>query len=80
MKGILKFDLEDHHDRMEFARCNASLEMALALWEIEQITRSIDDMLDHGEEQGISTGATIEMFKIKIFDALSKLNLDNLIE
>jgi len=80
MKGILEFDLSDRDDRMEFARCNASLEMAMALWQIEQLTRKLDDMLVHGEEQKVSPRATIEIFQSKVFDELSKLDLDNLIE
>ncbi len=33
-KAILKFDLSDPVDRMEYTRCNKSLDMALALWEL----------------------------------------------
>ncbi len=33
-KAILKFDLSDPGDRIEYARCNKSLDMALSLWEI----------------------------------------------
>lgn len=33
-KAILEFDLNDPDDRMEYMRCNKSLDMALALWEL----------------------------------------------
>jgi hypothetical protein len=33
-QAILKYDLSDPDDRMEFERANKSLEMALVLWEL----------------------------------------------
>jgi hypothetical protein len=38
-KAILEFDLNDPDDRMEYMRCNKSLNMALALWEITHTTK-----------------------------------------
>jgi len=38
-KAVLKFDLNDPDDRMEYMRCNKSLDMALALWEITHNTK-----------------------------------------
>ena len=33
-QAILKYDLSDSDDKMEFERANKSLEMALVLWEL----------------------------------------------
>jgi len=38
-KAILEFDLNDPDDRMEYMRCNKSLNMALALWELSHNTK-----------------------------------------
>lgn len=34
-QAILKYDLSDSDDRMEFERATKSLEMALVLWELQ---------------------------------------------
>jgi len=37
--ATLEFNLNDPDDRMEFTRCNKSLDMALALWELSHNTK-----------------------------------------
>lgn len=50
MKAKLEFDLADPDDKMEHMRCIKSLDMALALWEIQvgnfrkEIMRELDAM------------------------------------
>jgi hypothetical protein len=40
MKAILKFDLNEQDDVLAHKRCVKSLDMAIALWEVDQYLRS----------------------------------------
>jgi hypothetical protein len=40
MKAILKFDLNEQDDILSHKRCVKSLDMAIALWEVDQYLRS----------------------------------------
>jgi len=37
MKAKLKFDLNDPEERMQHMRCTKALDMAIALWDIQQL-------------------------------------------
>lgn len=37
MKAILEFDLENHKDQLAHNRCIKSLNLSLALWDINQL-------------------------------------------
>jgi len=39
MKAILKFDLNEQDDILAHKRCVKSLDMAIALWEVDQYLR-----------------------------------------
>jgi len=39
MKGILKFNLDNHDDDMALKRCHKSLAMTLVIWEFSQNSR-----------------------------------------
>lgn len=41
--AIIKFNLDDPDDRINFKRHNKSLDMALAIWDLNNIMRKIDD-------------------------------------
>jgi len=40
MKAILKFDLNEQDDVLAHKRCVKSLDIAIALWEVDQYLRS----------------------------------------
>jgi hypothetical protein len=40
MKATLKFDLNEQDDVLSHKRCVKSLDMAIALWEVDQYLRS----------------------------------------
>jgi hypothetical protein len=40
MRAILKFDLNEQDDILAHKRCVKSLDMSLALWEVDQYLRS----------------------------------------
>jgi len=81
--ALLKYDLTDSDDRMEFLRATKSLDMAMALWEIiyntkKGIQRQIEESesnIDVKEEMLYQVFSTI-MEIIKDHD----INIDSLIE
>jgi hypothetical protein len=46
MKGNLIFNLDDPDDRMAHLRATLSLNMAIALWEINQMPKKLEDVPD----------------------------------
>jgi hypothetical protein len=44
MKGNLIFNLDDPDDRMAHLRATLSLNMAIALWEINQMPKKLEDV------------------------------------
>ncbi len=44
MKGNLIFNLDDPDDRMAHFRATLSLNMAIALWEIQQMPKKLEDV------------------------------------
>lgn len=69
MKAILRFDLDDHNDKMSHKRCIESLDMAIALWKIN--TWIIE--YNSGE-------ISLEIFHREVSEILSNINLNELIE
>jgi hypothetical protein len=69
MKAKLEFDLNDRDDQMAHLRCVKSLDMAIALWKIQQIAMGIEKY-----------EYTPEQIQEKIFEELGDINLDELIE
>jgi len=70
MKAILEFDLPE--DNLEFNRCNKSLDMTLALFDIGQLRFNLE----------LEDRLNIKQMTIGINDIFSKynINLDELIE
>lgn len=47
MKAIIEFDLDNHEDKKSYKRANASLDMALVLWEIRHnLRKKLEDAKD----------------------------------
>ena len=46
MKANIIFNLDDPDDRMAHLRATLSLNMAIALWEIQQMPKKLEDLPD----------------------------------
>ncbi len=69
MKAKLEFDLDDHYDKISHLRCVKSLDMAIALWDIEQLVLEREDEEDE----------TLDGLRIKIFNVLGNIEINDLI-
>ena len=75
MKGILKFNLDDHDDDMALKRCHKSLATAMVLWEF--LNNSRGDIEEKGGDE-----KTLDMVYEHFTDLLEKncIIIDELIE
>jgi hypothetical protein len=78
-KATLTFDLNDPDDRMEYMRCNKSLDMALALWELSHNTKKGLGYSMEGKE--MDQYETLEFVFERIHEIINdrNINLDELI-
>jgi hypothetical protein len=77
-KATLEFNLNDPDDRMEYMRCNKSLDMALALWEIRYNTKkSIGYALEGKDLKGesVSNYDVLDMVYERIYEILDEHNI-----
>jgi len=82
-KAILKYDLSDSDDRMEFERATKSLEMALVLWELQYNYRK--KYIRQVEADGKATEREYELIDIIFNDVLELItehgiNIDSLVQ
>jgi hypothetical protein len=76
MEAILKFNLSDSDDAMDFKRVNKSLDMALTLWEIMYNTRKkILSELENEENKDDKFEAVDKVFD-KLWEILKEHNID----
>jgi len=77
-KAILEFDLNDPDDRMEYMRCNKSLDMALALWELSYNTKKGLGYSMEGKE--MDQYETLEFVFERIYEIINdhNINLDEI--
>lgn len=75
-QAILKYDLSDSDDRMEFERATKALDMALILWELQYNYKK-----KHIRQLEADTKATEREFDLidTIFDDISELFVENAI-
>jgi hypothetical protein len=73
-KAILEFDLNDPDDRMEYMRCNKSLDMALALWEITHNTKKGLGYSMEGKE--MDQYETLTFVFDKIYEIIDEHNIN----
>lgn len=80
MKAILEFDLNDPDDNMAHKRCVKSLDMALALWEIQtNLRKRCENMVEHSKEESKFEALEIIFQELReIFDD-NNINTDELI-
>jgi hypothetical protein len=75
MKAKLIFDLNDVEDNVAHRRCVKAIDMALALWQIQELTR---EMLDTSENGKTIDGIEMESRMNIIFEEHG-INLDLLV-
>jgi tRNA(His) 5'-end guanylyltransferase len=75
MKAKLIFDLNDVEDNVAHRRCVKAIDMALALWQIQELTR---EMLDTSENGKSIDGIEMESRMNIIFEEHG-INLDLLV-
>jgi hypothetical protein len=77
-KAILEFDLNDTDDIMAFTRCNKSLDMALALWEL--CHNSCKGLLYNCEAKEMNSHEAVCMVFDRIYEIMDEhnVNLDEL--
>ena len=68
MKAILEFDLNDNDDREAHLRCVKSLEMAIVIWNIQQVIRGIDK---HDYD--------LETVREKVLECMEDINIDEIL-
>jgi hypothetical protein len=73
-KAILKFDLNDPDDRIEYMRCNKSLDMALALWELCHNTKKGLGYSMEGKE--MDQYETLTFVFDKIYEIIDEHNIN----
>ncbi len=72
MKATLEFDLNDIDDKMAHFRCIKSLDMALAIWEIQtNLRKRCENMIEHSKEE-----SKFEALEI-VFNELREIFEDN---
>jgi predicted AAA+ superfamily ATPase len=71
MKATLNFDLDDAFDREAHAQCVKSLDMALALHEIEAVLRRICKYDENAEKVKYT-----EEFRTEFYDILKSRGID----
>ncbi len=78
-KATLTFDLNDPDDRMVYMRCNKSLDMALALWELSHNTKKGLGYSMEGKD--MDQYETLEFVFERIHEIINdrNINLDELI-
>ena len=64
MKAILEFDLDNQEDEIAHKRCIASLDMAIAIWNVVHNNKRL----------------TKEQILEKMYEEFEPLNIDNLTE
>lgn len=77
--ATLEFNLSDPDDRMEYTRCNKSLDMALALWELSHNTKKGLGYSMEGKE--MDQYETLTFVFDKIYEIINdhNINLEELI-
>jgi len=76
MEAILKFNLSNSDDAMEFKRVNKSLDMSLALWEIVYNTRKKIIYELEKEDNKCDKFEAVDMVFDKLWEILKEHNID----
>jgi hypothetical protein len=76
MEAILKFNLSDSDDAMEFKRVNKSLDLSLALWEIMYNTRKKIISELEKEDNNDDKYDSVERVYDKLWEIVKERNID----
>lgn len=76
MEAILKFNLSDSDDAMEFKRVNKSLDMSLAIWEIVYNTRKKILYELENEDNKCDKFEAVDKVFDKLWEILKEHNID----
>ena len=80
MKAVLKFDLDDHDDRMAHMRCVKAGDMASVLFEItHNLRKRCDHALENSDGDAADGGALVFEKLFELLDA-HDINIDELID
>jgi hypothetical protein len=82
-EAILKFNLSDSDDRMEFERMTKSLDMSLALWEFGYNTKkSLQRELESDENSTDREFELLDKVYQKFWDTLNEhnINIDSIVQ
>ena len=79
MKAKLIFDTTDPDDRQEFLRCTKAFDMSMALWDILQLRKKLEQRFDTSTSADVFDG--IEAFAEGISEILENhnINIDELL-
>jgi hypothetical protein len=87
MKGMLKFDLDDHFDKLAFARATSATDVYLVIYELQDFLRSHIKYGNNDKLQEIAKNCpegsvedVLEVVRDSLFEILEKynINMDNL--
>ena len=76
MEAILKFNLSDSDDAMEFKRVNKSLDLSLALWEIMYNTRKKIISELEKDDNNDDKYDSVERVYDKLWEIVKERNID----
>lgn len=75
-KGILKFNISDPDENQDFKRAVKSFDMAMALWDILQLRKKMENRFDGQDNTNNDVFDGIEEMANEISTILEKYNID----
>ena len=81
MKAHLIFDTSDPGDKREYIRCNKSFDMAMAIWDILQLKKKLENKFENADNTNNDVFDGIDAFAKGIKEILedNNINIDELI-
>jgi hypothetical protein len=80
MKAHLIFDTSDPGDKQEYIRCNKSFDMAMAIWDILQLKKKLENKFENADNTNNNVFDGIYAFAEGIKEILedNNINIDEL--
>ena len=75
-KGILKFNISDPDENQDFKRAVKSFDMAMALWDILQLRKKIENRFDGQDNTNNDVFDGIEAMSDEISTILERYNIN----
>jgi hypothetical protein len=76
LKTILEFDNEDHFDEMKMMRCLKATDAYLALWDLRQRLRNINESTEEESTSSIETNKKFNSIYDYFFEILKHYNIN----